>query len=283
MTRTQSEIWNGPVGDSWARHAATYDRILEPLGAAALDRLQLVPGQRVVDIGCGTGATTVEIARRVAPGGSVLGVDVSQPMIAAARDRLPDSGIASVELAVLDVEHDNLPGPFDAAFSRLGVMFFERPGEAFAGIAAALRPGGRLALVCFQGPQANPFIMVPTAAALAHLDAPPMPPPGAPGPFSLADPEAVRRLLEAAGLETVEVSPGPDEATLGPAGELGEIARQAVEQNPAVMAALGRSTPEARQAAVEAAADALSHHVRDGQVVLGAGTWVVAAEAPTTA
>lgn len=285
MSASQADLWSGPVGDSWVRNAVAYDRILEPLGRAALDRLAPGPRERVLDVGCGTGSTTLEIGRRVLLGGSVLGVDVSRPMIDFARARLTDaregqdSDAQNVAFAALDVENDELPGPFDAAFSRLGVMFFDDPTAAFANIARSLKSRGRLAFVCFASPLENPFIAVPTFAALAVLGGPPMPPPGAPGPFSLADPDLLRGVLEAAGFESVDLSRGPDEVTLGPAGALDEVARQALEQNPAVMSLLD-ADPDSRDAAVTAAADALSAHVVDGDIRLGAGTWIVEARAP---
>ena len=177
------------------------------------------------------------------------------------------------------MESEPLLGPFDAAFSRMGVMFFDRPEVAFSAVRAALEPGGRLAFVCFAAPAANPFITVPTGAALARLGGAPVPPPGAPGPFSFADPDRVRNVLETAGFESVEMNPGPDEVTLGPAGRLEELARQALEQNPQATMAMA-ANPDARDSAVAAAANALGEHVTDGEVRLGAGTWVVEARAP---
>ncbi|KAA0919270.1 class I SAM-dependent methyltransferase [Dietzia sp. ANT_WB102] len=277
MSASQAGIWSGPVGDSWVRNAAAYDRALEPLGRAALDLLELGPHQRVLDVGCGTGTTTLEIARRVHPGGSVVGVDVSRPMIEYARARISgETEGENVEFAVLDVEKDDLPGPFDAAFSRLGVMFFDHPTVAFANIASSLKARSRFAFVCFKTPSENPFISIPVEAALAELNGPGMPPRGAAGPFSLADPDMVRGLLESAGFESVVISSGPDEVTLGPASELDDLARQAVEQNPVVMPLL-ISNAHAREAAVEAAATALRDHVHTGDVRLGAGTWLVEA------
>ena len=280
MSASQAELWSGPVGHSWVRNAPTYDQILEPLGRAALDRLDLSPGQRVLDIGCGAGATTLEIGRRVRPGGSALGVDVSRPMIEFAQARLSDEADAdTVEFARLDVETDPLPGPFDAAFSRMGVMFFEQPVAAFSAIASSLEPGGRFAFVCYAEPAANPFITVPTGAALARLGSPPHPPAGEPGPFSLADPEYVHGLLESAGFHSIAVTPGPDEVILGPIENLDDIARKALEQNPQAMMAM-TANPDAREDAVAAAAAAIGDHATDGDVRVGAKTWVVEARAP---
>ena len=280
MSASQADLWSGPVGQSWVRNALAYDTILEPLGRAALDRLDLGPPQRVLDIGCGTGTTTLEIGRRVRPDGSAVGVDVSRPMVECAQARLVGEADAeNVEFLTLDVESEPLPGLFDAAFSRMGVMFFDRPEVAFSAVRAALRPGGRLAFVCFAAPAANPFITVPTGAALARLGGAPVPPPGAPGPFSFADPDRVRSVLETAGFQSVEVNPGPDEVTLGPADRLEQLARQALEQNPQAMMAMA-ANPAARDSAVAAAVAALGEHVTDGEVRLGAGTWVVEARAP---
>lgn len=282
MTASQADLWSGPVGDSWVRNARAYDRILEPLGRAALALLELGPHFRVLDVGCGTGATTFEIGRLVQPGGSVVGVDVSRPMIRHARSRLKDDSTEkNVQFTVLDVESAELPGQFDAAFSRLGVMFFDDPGVAFINIAASLKSHGRLAFVCFKSPAENPFITVPTEAALALLDGPRMPSPGAVGPFSLADPNVIRELLESAGFESVVIASGPDVVTLGLVDHLDELARQALEQNPLVMAHL-TTNPQARRAAIGAAAKALSDHVHDGEVTLGAGTWIVQARVPRT-
>lgn len=180
MSASQADLWSGPVGQSWVRNALAYDTILEPLGRAALDRPDLVPPQRVLDIGCGTGTTTLDIERRGRPGGSAVGVDVSGPMIEYAKARVAEEADEAdeknVEFLTLDVENDPLPGPFDAAFSRMGVMFFDRPEAAFSAVAASLRAGGRLAFVCFAAPAANPFITVPTGAALATLGGAPVPP-----------------------------------------------------------------------------------------------------------
>lgn len=280
MSESQAVLWSGAAGRSWVRNALAYDRILEPLGRAALDRLELGPQQRVLDVGCGTGTTTLEIGRRVLPGDSAVGVDVSRPMIEFARARLNDSGNSkNVEFSALDAENDALPGPFDAAFSRMGVMFFDDPTAAFANIAGSLRPHGRLAFICFRSPLENPFITVPTGAALAVLGGSQMPPPGVPGPFSFADPELVRDVLESAGFEPVALSLGPNKVTMGPAADIDQVARQALEQNPVVMS-LMVADPDARDDAIKAAADALSAHIVDGHIRLGAGTWIVEARVP---
>lgn len=275
----QAALWNDSVGDAWVRHADHYDATLGPFGREVMDRLELRPGDRVLDVGCGAGHTTLELASRVAPG-EVLGVDLSVAMVDEAVRRAAAGGVANVHLLEADVQ--SLPlavDAYDVAFSRFGVMFFSEPLVAFSHLAAAMVPGGRLGFSCFQGPAVNPFIVVPVLAAASHLDLAPMPDPGAPGPFSLADPDHTAALLGAAGLEGVTIEPGPDEAVLGGADDLEALATRVLEQNPATGPPLARAASGVRRAAVAAAARALGEHRQGDDVRMGAGTWIVLAEA----
>ena len=274
---SQFELWNDAVGGAWVDHADAFDLTLGPFGEAVIERLAPGPGERVLDIGCGTGATTRVLASLVAPAG-VLGIDLSATMLDEARRRADAVGLSNVDFLAADVQdpwfdHE----PFDVAFSRFGVMFFPDPVLAFSNIAAALRPGGRLGFVCFQSPAANPFIVLPVLAGAVHLDGLPAVAPGDPGPFSLADPEQIESQLGAAGFESVTIAAGPDQAVLGGADDLDALAVRLLEQNPLTAVALAQAVPETRRRAVRAAAAALEEH-RGGDVVrLGAGTWVVTA------
>lgn len=279
MNDEQSTLWNEVVGDAWVEHADHFDRTLQPFGDAALQRLELQPGDRVLDIGCGTGATTVQIGSLVEPT-KVVGVDVSSPMLAAARRRASAAGCANVEFRELDVQHSLLGvGEFDAAFSRFGVMFFTDPVRAFRRINESLVDGGRVGFVCFQSPPQNPFIVVPVmiAAALLGLGGPPSP--TEPGPFSFADPDVVTGILHAAGFVDLAIEPGPTQADLGNATDLTQLATRLVEQNPGVAPTFVAATPERRAIIVDAVAEALRSHVVDGNVTMGAATWVVTARA----
>ena len=201
------------VSDYWDRRAGAWsDRIYDardrpdPYGTVAIDALPLGDGNRVLDIGCGPGHTTIELAERVAPEGHVHGVDVSSAMIAEAQRRVEqaiaegDLNPDSVDVSIADVQHDDLGTGFDAAFSRFGVMFFDDPEAAFANIASALRPDGRLSFVVWGRVTDNPWATVPTAAAAQALGVALDPSdPGGPGPFSLGDVGALGRLLDGAG------------------------------------------------------------------------------------
>jgi SAM-dependent methyltransferase len=269
---SNAEIWQHDVADAWVRHAERYDTTLEPFGHAVIDALELRPGDRVLDVGCGTGATTVDLAARVSPG-QVVGVDVSASMLAAARRR---EGAGSVRFVEADAGTADLDG-FDVVFSRFGVMFFDDPPAAFANLARALVPGGRLGFVCFQGPPANPFIVVPVLAGMGALG---LGLPAEPGPFSLADPDELAGLLAAAGLVDVRIDAGPDEAVLHGAEDLPELAARLLEQNPITSGPLAAADDAARAAAIRATADALEPHRRGDEVRLGAGAWVVRATRP---
>jgi SAM-dependent methyltransferase len=201
----QAEFWNGDAGRSWAELQAITDEMLEPVGRPLLEVVE-DDTARVLDVGCGTGATTVALARRLGEGGSCLGVDISEPMLEAARARAEREGLP-VEFIVADVEaHAFAPAGFDAVVSRFGVMFFADPAAAFANLRQATRPGGRLRFVCWRSPSENPFMTAPERAAADLL--PDLQPrvANAPGPFGLADPERTRGILEQAGWEGIELT-----------------------------------------------------------------------------
>jgi SAM-dependent methyltransferase len=211
---------------------------------------------------------------------TVVGVDISMPMLEAARARARATGCSNVEFRHHDIQDDPLgAASFDVAFSRFGVMFFPDPGRAFGHVRDALVSGGRLGFVCFQGPFDNPMILQPVMAAAAHVEMLPPPGPTEPGPFSLADPDRVRSLLQGAGFGDIAIEPGPASADLGTADDLEGTARRALEQNPGIAPGLAAASAQNRQAAIDAATDAISRHVVDGRVVMGAATWIVSARA----
>jgi SAM-dependent methyltransferase len=200
-----SQFWNAAAGEAWVAQQDALDRQLEPLGTRAAARAGIARGEQVLDIGCGCGTTTLAIARIVAPGGRVAAVDISEPMLAHAQRRARAAGLdASIEWMRADAQTAALGDTrFDCAFSRFGVMFFSDPTAAFRNVARALRPGGRVAFVCWQARERNPWFTAPARAAAQHVALPQPPAPDAPGPFAFADPARVRAILGAAGLADV--------------------------------------------------------------------------------
>jgi SAM-dependent methyltransferase len=203
--RDQFEYWNGAAAERWARHQVSIDRAFGPLGREALDRLAPLPGERILDVGCGSGETLSELAGRVGDSGEVVGVDISRPLLERARARV--GGVPNIQLTLADASSHAFDAGFDAVFSRLGVMFFADPVSAFQNLRRALVPGGRLVFVCWQSLEDNAWCSVPLAVALPVLvKAPPVSPPHTPGPFAFADPRHVRRVLAGAGFSRIEVS-----------------------------------------------------------------------------
>lgn len=273
----QVTLWNEVVGEAWVRHSEEYDATLAPFGHAAMEVLDLRVGHRVLDIGCGTGATTIELGRRVGDG-FVLGLDLSRPMLDQAVARLARlESPPPVRFVLGDVQSDPIPdGPFDRAFSRFGVMFFSDPVAAFGRTRAALVDDGRMAFVCFADPGANPFIVGPLLAASEVLRLPPLPAGDAPGPFSLAQVERTEQILETAGFAEVTISPGPDHAVM-PGADIDGVAQRLLEQNPMTGPALRAASPQDQAAAVAAVVEVLSPHVDGDGVTMGASTWLVTA------
>ncbi len=276
----QVSIWNHEVGSAWVTHSDHFDASLGPCGDAVLRALDVQPGERVVDVGCGAGATTLQLAAAAAPG-AVLGVDLSEPMLGLAAHRAATQGVANATFSAHDVEAAPLDAAtFEVAFSRFGVMFFNDPVRAFTHIRGSLVAGGRLGFVCFQMPFDNPFIIVPIMAAAPILRMGPPPPLTEPGPFSFADPARVTAILTSAGFGSVAIEPGPTSMDLGAADDLSAMALRLLEQNPSAAEVFAVATPSDQAAAVAAAAEALVPHVVDGRVTMAAATWIVTAKNP---
>jgi SAM-dependent methyltransferase len=195
--------WDGDEGTHWAEHADRYEMTSMAIGEVLLDALGLGERSAVLDIGCGTGATTRAVARRV-PAGTVLGVDLSSPMLAVGRRRAEAAGLANVSFEQADAQVYRFPAAaFDIAISNFGAMFFSDPVAAFTNIRGALRPGGSLALLAWREIERNEWINEIRAALAAGRDLP-SPPPGVQGPFSLADQEIATERLAAAGYSGIK-------------------------------------------------------------------------------
>jgi SAM-dependent methyltransferase len=201
--KNEAEItyWNSAAGRRWVERQQSQDVVLGPILQATLERARLRQGERVVDIGCGTGASSIALAERVGPSGQVLGVDVSAPMLARAAERLPPG--APVNFVRADATTYRFESAeFDLLFSRFGVMFFAEPARAFTNLRTALKPSGRLAFACWRKFDENPWLQVPLRAALEHVPPPPRPGPEDPGPFAFASEQRVHGILSDAGFQS---------------------------------------------------------------------------------
>ncbi|MZD03838.1 methyltransferase domain-containing protein, partial [Streptomyces sp. SID5785] len=200
----QAQAWNGPEGDHWARHQDRWNAVNEGFDAPLADAAEIAGDCRTLDLGCGSGQTTRLAARR-APRGHALGLDLSGPMLAAARARAAAEGLTNIAFVQGDAQvHPLEEGAFDAAISRYGVMFYADPVAAFSHVRRALRPGGRLAFVCPAGAGLNEWVAA-VASLRAHADVGAFGRPGLPGMFSLAEPDRIREILTAAGFTALSV------------------------------------------------------------------------------
>lgn len=228
----QIDYWNSEVGDKWVRHEAVLDQAFAIVVERLLDFVDPAPGARVLDIGCGGGATSLAFAERVGPSGRVLGVDVSAALLERAEARRRALGLDQLAFEQADAQtRDFSADGFDAAISRFGVMFFEDPVAAFANIARGLRPGGGIAFAAWAGIADNPWFRLSRDAATAVLGPPEPMPPRAPGPLAFAEVDYVTGMLRDAGLQQVEAIDVP--LTLPFKGALDEVATFAVQFGPA--------------------------------------------------
>jgi SAM-dependent methyltransferase len=235
-------------------------------------------GERVIDVGCGCGATTIDFAARVAPGGEVLALDISTPMLERARERAP-AGLP-MRFALGDAaNHELTPGWADLVVSRFGVMFFADPVRAFANLRQGLRPGGRLAFACWHAAKLNPWMIAPLREASKH--APPLPEVGPedPGPFSFADEKRVRRILREAGYDDIALKPHEFDLDIALGCGLDSAVVTALASGPTSRILDGQSEA-VRAAATADIRAALAPHARGASVTLGAAIWIVTAVNP---
>ena len=203
----QAQLWNGTAGRAWVDLEALIEAAFGPIGTWLADEAERLRARRVLDVGCGTGGTTLDIARRVAPEGECLGVDLSAAMVDRAARRAAEAGVCARFLAADAQDADLSPGGFDLIVSRFGVMFFADPVAAFANLCRSARKGGGLAFVAFRGPEENPFMTAAERAAAPHLPEMPPRPKDGPGQFAFADADRVRAILDEAGWSDIRIEP----------------------------------------------------------------------------
>lgn len=267
-------------GEAWVRMQDRTDVLIDPLGRIAIERLNLVTSERVLDVGCGCGQTLLQIADAVGPSGRVLGVDISPPMLGRARERV--AGRPTIALALGDAQtYAFAPAAFDAVYSRFGVMFFDDHRAAFRNLHAAARPGGRLSFVCWQVLAKNPWAARPLEAVMRLLPASAMPDmlrEGRPGPFFMSDPALVRAILADAGWKDVSVEPVEMRLHVGGAATLDEVVEYSFQIGPAARAMT--DAPETLKPALEAALrEALAPFAGARGVFMDGAAFVVVARA----
>jgi SAM-dependent methyltransferase len=274
----QAEYWSCVAGPKWTDNQEHQDQVLRPVSDRLIAAAEPKPGDRVVDVGCGCGATTIDFAARVSPGGETLGLDISEPMLARARERAQPNRSIRFELAdatVYDFERHEA----DLIVSRFGVMFFADPAKSFANLRKGLKAGGRLAFACWREAKQNPFFILPLREAAKH--APPLPEtkPEDPGPFAFASEARVRRILGDAGFADIVLTPHDLELDIAIGRGLETAVRAATTIGPTSRMLDGQSEA-VRVAATADIRKALAVHERGESVPLGAAIWIVTATNP---
>ena len=275
----QRRYWNTVAGPRWVASPGFRERRNQESLALLLARLGLTGGESVLEIGCGTGALTAPVAEAIGEGGRLVAVDISEPMLGAARQRVVERGLRNVTLSHGDAQvFEFEPAAFDLATSRMGVMFFADPAAAFRNIKGALKPGGRLVFACWAPLAENRHWLISYDIALHHLGPPAPPPTHEPGPLAFGDPDYIRGFLAAAGFAEITVDRayptiigGSPEEEARQALLMGPRARLIEEKNPA---------EETRQRVAREIEAAFVAEARSGPIRLPATIFLVAARRP---
>lgn len=274
----QIDYWNGAAGQTWARMQERMDAVLTPVTAGLLSLAAPQPGEDVLDIGCGSGETTLALAGAVGDDGSVLGLDISEPLLERARERAEEL-LSDAEFRNADASQFDAESGFVLIVSRFGVMFFDDPTAAFTNLHRLAAPGGRLCFACWQPPSENLWATLATSALVDIL--PPSPPsdPLAPGPFAFADPERVHEILAAAGWQDIAFHALPFGMVVGVGDDPVASAVQFNLRIGPAARSIREAGPDVEPAAKLALAAALKPYLADGVVSLPAAIWLVSARA----
>ena len=272
----QRARWNGIDGEYWTSNQDRMDRTLAPVTGPLLAFAAPSAGSTVIDVGCGCGATSLELARAVGPSGRVVAMDLSEPMLALAAERLRPFANATclrgdaAELPLRDLGAELI-------VSRFGVMFFGDPVAAFANLRTGLAAGGRLRFACWRPIQENPWLQIPLHAIYEHAPRLPKPDPEEPGPFAFADTARVTRILTAAGFTAPSFTPLDIQMDIASGGTLEDAVMQSSAMGPAKRA-LADQPDDIRAAAIESIRRALTPYASNAGVKLPGAIWLVAAD-----
>ncbi|WAC22155.1 class I SAM-dependent methyltransferase [Blastomonas sp. SL216] len=274
----KGEDWAGEMGIKWLTHIDRFEGMIAPIGEALLARAGIARGERVIDLGCGGGLTSLAAAEATGPQGAVLGLDISPDLIDEARRRAeehPNVRFLCADAATVTLED----APYDRLISRFGSMFFADPYAAFANLHGLIKPGGRIDLAIWAAPRDNPWMMELMGVARSHIDIP-SPDPRTPGPFAFADLDYVRDILAQAGFSAPDIEAYQGEQAIGGAGALPEDAADFALASMAIGRALAEAGPDVLASARDDLLGLFTRHYRDGEgVMMKNKVWLLTATA----
>ena len=271
----QKEFWSGSGGDVWVNKQSEMDIMLNPLGTKAISKLDLSKATKIIDIGCGCGATTLEIAKQLGEG-EIIGVDISKPMLARAAKNASAQSLSNANFQVLDVQVDDMPSDFDIAFSRFGVMFFEDPYQAFSNIYNSLKEKGQLSFVCWQNPSLNPWQSLSLLVIKEYLDLP-SPPPKSPGPFAFEDKNYISDILNQSNFKDIEIEDNQEDIVMFSGKSIEEACEDYLTINPVVTEMLKNSKEELKDEILQALILKFSEFHNGDGLLFPSATWIVTA------
>jgi SAM-dependent methyltransferase len=273
------EDWAGEMGERWLRHRERFESMIAPIGEALLSQAAYRADECVLDVGCGAGGTSIEIARRVGARSTVVGLDISPALIAAAERSAQLSGMGNLSFRCGDAAAVSLPeSPFDRLFSRFGLMFFDDAPAAFAHLRGFLRRRGRLDFCVWAAPRDNGWVAEMMAVFARSIDLPPRVP-RAPGPFALEEPQYVRELLAAGGFGSIRIESWQGQQLIGGAGSTPEQATDFVFNAMSFGKLLAQSAEALQRQVREDLTTLFRQHESPEGISMGAMAYLVSAEA----
>lgn len=274
----KGEDWAGEMGVKWLTHIDRFEGMIAPIGGALLARAAIAPGERVIDLGCGGGLTSLDAARATGPDGAVMGLDISPELIDEARRRAadyPNASFVCADAATVTLED----APYDRLISRFGSMFFADPYAAFTNLHSLLKPGGRIDLAIWAAPRDNPWMMELMGVARSHIEIP-SPDPRAPGPFAFADLDYVRDILAHAGFSAPDIEAYQGEQAIGGPGASPQDAADFALASMAIGRALAEAGPDVLARARDDLLNLFErHHVPGQGVMMRNKVWLLTATA----
>lgn len=280
MTQNQEQFkfWNEIAGPLWVSWAREFELHTGTFGSRAIERAGLEGGEKVLDVGCGCGGSTIRLGRAVGPNGSVLGVDISAVMLASASERKKTAKLQNVEFMQLDAQADKIElNDIDLVYSQFGVMFFDEPVTAFSNLRSTLSNLGRLVFVCWQTASKNPWMAIPNQKAMEIFDIPAQQlAKDAPGPFSLSERSHLHDILTDAGFNSIEITSDEDQIAWPSSESLDTWADRRLQMGPAREIYMQCPTDTQLKARKELI-DSVGEYYKDGELSMPAAAWIVTA------